>query len=231
MLDPERQLLLIWDATAAFLRENLLAGRAVNFPKFGTFTFTPPALDSGNGIQEMVKKKPIFIPSHELQTTLIRSNMKNVQRSATAYSGSERTVFLNNVPLAAGTYFHKDLVKSALSAIFQGVIDLIERDYNVTLNLGCVRLKIHDRMIVEKFDSDIMQYKKPSLHDNQMLRRTQSLPKLSDTWRVPAFSKSMMNFMERPNSRAYSRKKISSDTLGILSLDLNSFSGMKHISS
>jgi len=231
MLDPERQLLLIWDATASFLRENLLAGRAVHFPKFGTFTFTPPAFDSGNGLQGMVKKKPIFIPSHELQTTLIRSNMKNVQRSATAYSGSERTVFLNSVPLAAGTYFHKDLVKSALSAIFQGVIDLIERDYNVTLNLGCVRLKIHDRMIVEKFDSDIMQYKKPSLHGNQMLRRTQSLPKLSDTWRVPAFSKSMMNFMERPNSRAYSRKKISSDTLGILSLDLNSFSGMKHVSS
>jgi hypothetical protein len=134
------------------------------------------------------------------------------------------------VPLAAGTYFHKDLVKSGLSAIFQGVIDLIDRDYNVTLNLGCARLKIHSRTLISKFDRDIIQWITPEKTEdekNNPMRRTQSLPKLSDTWRVPVFSQSMMNFMERPKSREYSRKKLSQNTLGILSLDLNSFAGMK----
>lgn len=228
ILDPERQLLLIWDATASFLRENLLEGRAVHFPKFGTFTFLIPGLDAGAPNRSV--KRPIFYPSPELQTSLIRSKGKNVSKSATAYSGSQRTVFLNSVPLAAGTYFHKDLVKSGLSAIFQGVIDLIDRDYNVTLNLGCVRLKIHDRTLISKFDRDIIQWIAPEKTEdekNNPMRRTQSLPKLSDTWKMPVFSKSMMNFMERPRSKEYSRKKLSTNTLGILSLDLNSFAGMK----
>lgn len=44
-LDTTRQLLLIWEAMSNHLRENLEAGRSVNVPNFGTFTFEPLVLE------------------------------------------------------------------------------------------------------------------------------------------------------------------------------------------
>merc|ERR1711862_195321 len=141
---------------------------------------------------------------------------------------NKKTVYLNPAPLAAGTYFQVDLVRSALQAIFQAIVDLVERDYDINLNMVCLRLKVMSRNVNIKFSREIVEKGKWKPKENP-LTRTQSLPRLSDTWRKPAFSKSMMNFMERPNSREYSAKTRSTANLRVMSLDLNSFKAMDRV--
>eukprot|EP00397_Hematodinium_sp_SG-2012_P052801 GEMP01062657.1.p1 GENE.GEMP01062657.1~~GEMP01062657.1.p1 ORF type:complete len:295 (+),score=43.85 GEMP01062657.1:77-886(+) len=222
MLDTHRQAVLIWDAMCSYLCEHLSEGRAVNIPKLGTMTFEPIRVRDNYG-KENIFQRPCFIPTAQLADALFRSSGKNegaeAKPGATCYS-TRNTVYLNYVPIAAGTYLKHEVVKAGLEAMFSAVIDLVKREYNLSLNFGCAKIKIVNRCLNVQFSKALSNVRDSVAQ--QQLRKSQTLPKLSDTWRNPAFSQSMMNFMARPDSKNYSRKIASTNNLRIMSLDLNS---------
>lgn len=221
-LDTHRQVLLIWDAMCSYVREHYTAGRAVHIPKLGTMTFEPVRLFNPKG-KEAVYKRPCFVPTPEFQKLVYLSSTKSNGMEplpgATCYSTRGKTVYLNYVPVAAGTYFKSDVVKSTLEAIFTAVIDLAKRDCSLYLDFVFAKMKVSNHRLTMQFNNEFVDIDK-SL-ERQKLVKSQSLPKLSDSWRNPSFSKSMMNFVERPNSKEGFRMKQSTSALSIMSLDLN----------
>jgi hypothetical protein len=214
-------MLLIWDAMSNYIREQLEAGRSVNIPNFGTLTFEPILCDDPFAIKEQVKLRPCLIVNPALKENLYRfpakEQIRTAPNSGSVYENGRGATFLNMKPIAAGCYYKVEVVQSAIKALFQGVIDLVKRDYNLHLDFNGVRIIIINRNLQTKYDMDLVQTVQTTLVKTKP-------PPISKTWKSAKLSPSMMTFIDRPNSPAMVAMRNRTAHLSILSLDINSVS-------
>merc|ERR1719265_770477 len=213
-------MLLIWDAMADHLRENLRAGRSVNVPQFGMFTFEPLISDDPFGGKTKVTLRPCFIINSDLREALYRYPGKEEIRTSgpkgsSVYQQGRKVIYLNEVPIAAGCYYKQDVIRSALKALFMGIGDLIKRNYNLCLKFNGVTISILKRNLHVKFDKELTE----KVQETTIRQKPQLL---SDTWRRAKLSDAMMNFIKRPNSPDVVAVRNRTKNLSILSLDMNS---------
>jgi len=221
-LDTTRQMMLIWDAMSQHMLEQLESGKSVNVQGFGTFTFEPLVLQdpSNPKARSEIGLRPCFVVHQSLREALIRYPGKEEIRTGpnegSIFQQARRVVFLNEVPIAAGCYYKTDVIKSATKALFSAVVDLANRDYNLSLDFGgSIKVNIQNRNLTVNY--------KPSLTRTvqQSTRRASPAP-LSDTWRSGKMSSTMLNFIERPKSPEMVAMRNRTATLKVLSLDMNS---------
>lgn len=220
-LDTTRQMMLIWEAMSSHLVEQLEAGKSVNIPNFGTFTFEPLVLPSDpyspKGRPE-VKLRPCFVVHSSLKEALYRYPGKEEIRTGpnegSIYQQARRAVFLNEVPIAAGCYYKTEVIKSATKALFSAVVDLAKRDYNLSLDFGGITVNIQDRNLTVKYANRLTRTVQ------ECTKRPKPAP-LSDTWRSGSMSNTMLNFIERPKSPEMVAMRNRTATLKVLSLDMN----------
>jgi len=218
-LDTERQMLLIFDAMSNYIRENLEAGKSVNVPLFGTLTFEPILCEDPFSNKEQVKLRPCLIVNPKLRETLYRFPAKEQIRTTpncgSVYENGRGAMFLNVKPIAAGCYYKQEVISSAIKSLFQGVIDLVKRDYNLHLDFNGIRVIIINRNLQTKYDMDLVQTVQTTLIKTKP-------PPISKTWKSSKLSASMMNFIDRPNSPEMVAMRNRTAHLSILSLDMNS---------
>jgi hypothetical protein len=220
VLDTTRQMLLIWDAMSNYIRENLEGARSVNIPNFGTFTFEPILMDDPMRYnRERTMLRPCFVVNNQLRETLYRypgkEEIRKTPNSASVYAEGRGATFLNVKPIAAGCYYREEVISSAIRAFFQGVIDLVKRDYNVHLDFNGAKVIITSRNMHVKFDPVL------TTQVQDKMTRVKAKP-ISSIWKSANLSASMMNFIERPNSPEMVAMKNRTAHLSILSLDMAS---------
>jgi hypothetical protein len=212
-------MLLIWDAMSNYIREHLEAGRSVNVPSFGTMTFEPILCEDPYSNKEQVKLRPCLIVNPKLRETLYRfpakEQIRTAPNSGSVYENGRGATFLNVKPIAAGCYYKQEVISSAIKSLFQGVIDLVKRDYNLHLDFNGVRVIIINRNLQTKYDMDLVQTVQ------QTLVKTKA-PPIHHTWKKAKLSASMMNFIDRPSSPDMVAMRNRTAHLSILSLDMNS---------
>jgi len=227
-LDTTRQMLLIWDAMSNYIRENLEAGRSVNVPNFGTLTFEPILCEDPFSNKEQVKLRPCLIVNPALKETLYRfpakEQIRTAPNSGSVYQNGRGATFLNVKPIAAGCYYKQEVISSAIKSLFQGVIDLVKRDYNLHLDFNGLRIIIMNRNLTTKYDGDLVQTVQTTLVKTKP-------PPISRTWKSAKLSRSMMSFIDRPNSPEMVAMRNRTAHLSILSLDMNSCAMQKSRSS
>jgi len=224
-LDTTRQTLLIWDATCNYIRECLEQGRSVNVPNFGAFTFEPVLLDNAGfdqsfrATKETVQLRPCFCVNGALKETLYRypgkEEIRTTPNAGSVYQSGGRVVFLNAKPIAAGCYYNQDVISSTIKALFQGVIDLVKREYNVQLDFNGSKIIIEKRNLHVKFSPSLTR----SVQNTTQRRKSNPI---SNVWKHANLSASMMNFIERPSSPEVVAMRNRTAHLSILSLDMNS---------
>lgn len=230
-LDPNRQLKLIWDGVIARLNELLIKGKSVNVPNLGAFSFVNVLHEQRYGADK-VGRKPSFIPSNELKYACPNYNCKeelNVSPDAltSAQSLPNKVMVLNEVPIAAGCYYSVDIVRSAVRQIFSAIVDLAERGYELDLEMGDVKLIIHNRNVQAKFsDSCVNKLQVPisigSFHSGTDAKENLSgaPPRLSETWKRPEYSQAMSELLERPHSAEVHKTRVAVANLAVMSKDL-----------
>lgn len=211
--------MLIWDAMSNHLRENLEAGRSVNVPGFGVFTFEPITHDDPMSGKTRVQLRPCFIINGAIKASLYnypgKEEIRASPNGSSVYQLARKVIFMNEVPIAAGCYYKTDLIKSALKALFSGIADLVKRSFDLKLDFNGVQVLVMNRNLTVKFHRELTQTVQSTT------ARPKSVP-VSATWRSAKLSTSMMNFIERPNSPDVVATRNRTANLSILSLDMNS---------
>lgn len=140
------------------LRDALEEGRGINIKHFGTFTFEPIVSPDGNDRNSHAMRihlRPCFIPAKELASHLKSQCSKeqlchHIQGSV--YQQGIRVSYLNPVPVAQGAYYKPDFVKEALDTLFEGILDLLHRGFNLDLSFDpAVQVRIIDRALTVTF--------------------------------------------------------------------------------
>jgi len=130
-LDPQRQMLLIWNAMCSYVQEVLDSGKSMNIRTFGSFTFEPILYAGGHAKNPRGDKlhfRPCFLVAPELRKHLYRYPGKEemTMQEGSIYQQGCQMSFLNYVPIAAGTYLKEPVIRSSLQAFFSAVVDLLE---------------------------------------------------------------------------------------------------------
>lgn len=121
-LDPKSQFHLVIKALGEYIRENILAGRGVNYKQFGAFAFevdtdiVKPAQhsnfditkDLSNQREERMhnhKIRPCFVPDPKLQAMLLRypgkEELSKPKSQHSIYQKGFNMIYCNAVPIAA----------------------------------------------------------------------------------------------------------------------------------
>mmetsp|Transcript_9186 Transcript_9186/g.20012 ORF Transcript_9186/g.20012 Transcript_9186/m.20012 type:complete len:274 (-) Transcript_9186:176-997(-) len=224
-LDTRRQMLLIWDALCQYIAEALEAGRAVNVPNFGAFTFEQSLQEDGGHPSNPRKAsrhlRPCFLVHDKLKRHLYRypgkEEVRTGRNEVSVYQHG-RLEFLNVVPIAAGCYYTTPIVTSAITQLFRAIGDLAQRNYNLDLNFGFCRVRVHER------DLQVGYARRLTETSNAAVQMQSTPSPISKTWQEARLSKSMMNFVERPNSAEVRRKRNRTKHLGVVSCDMCSIS-------
>lgn len=225
-LDPHRQLTLIWDALCARLKELLLAGDSVNVPHFGIFSFQNAITQVPYGPSKIVRT-PCFVPCGELKTALPSYHGKeavDLDQGAisTAQAVPSKLKFLNEVPIASGCYYRVDVVRSGMKQLFKGLGDLAARDYEMEINMGFAKFWIAKRTVKVSWAPEFMEEAMQPTKLSGAASAGQGGETLAETWKKPDFSKSMAQFIERPNSAETHGKRIATANIDVMSRDLTS---------
>jgi len=239
-LSKDRQILLIWEAMSSYLREMISQQKSVVLRKLGTFTFetsqTVMNTDPSGLTRHGYRLKLCFVLHERLKNALSRHREKHaVRRTADRSSfqlGPLTTVFLNEAPLAAGCYYTPTLVRDTLRELFNAIVELAQRGYELNLNFGVAKIHIQSQDLISvKPSSDLIFDFKDTFQMRASTRSStpcgsstarNSRNSTSDTWRSANLSTSMMNFLERPRSADIINRARQSRQIGILSLDMNS---------
>ncbi|CAD7964306.1 unnamed protein product [Amoebophrya sp. A25] len=228
-VDTTRQMKMIYDALTSRLDEMLRNEQSVSIDNLGSFSFAPSWYNSKYG-PDFVAKVLCFVPHAKLANACPNykpSKQKlELDRTAltTAQSIPSKVKFLNEVPIAAGTYYKTDLVKSVVKHFFVAVVDLAERGYDIDLDMKAAKIKIAKGNVTATFDSSLSQkFAEPVKPMNTAMGTalTKGL-KLSETWAKPAFSDAMGSFLPRPKSREAQSIRIGTANLGVMGRDLTS---------
>ena len=232
-LDSHRQLTLIWDAASNRLRELLLQGNSVNVPNFGTFSYYTVTHKSRFG-PDSYHKVPCFVPCNDLKKVLgTRYDGKedialDPNGITAAQSIPQQTMFLNEVPIASGCYYRKEVVVSALRQVFTGVQDLCERGYDLELSIGCAtfhnKQKAAGGMRIT-FDGEFTQALAEPKRGTAANGNGQTI---SDGWKKPEFSAAMSEFIERPNSADVDATRIATNNISVMGKDLTGVRNTRH---
>ncbi|PFH36484.1 hypothetical protein BESB_046760 [Besnoitia besnoiti] len=163
--DPKRQLLLIWDAMCDFVSEQLQHGKGVTIKDFGSFVFerrleaTPPKIpELGHAPGEKEVIIPRFVVSDTLMKELTRQRPKeDIRRQHISGSifQTKKMTAINPVSIAAGCYMRRDLVASALTAMFRAIIDLVRTNYDLEINMKFAVISIKNRALKYSFRKGI----------------------------------------------------------------------------
>lgn len=223
-LDPQRQMLLIYDAMCSYIREVLESGKSMNIRTFGAFTFEPIMSAGGHSKNPRGDKllyRPCFLVAPELRSHLYRYPGKEemTRQEGSIYQQGCQMSFLNFVPIAAGTYLKEPVIRASLKAFFAAVVDLSMRGYNLDLDFKFAKVRVIDRNLEVFFAKDFTRQAQSVA--SQWPKNSEKAP-LAETWRNKNLSKAMMEFHPRPESAEKMRQKMRTLQLGILSLDLNS---------
>jgi len=223
-LDPQRQMLLIWNAMCSYVQEVLDSGKSMNIRTFGSFTFEPILYAGGHAKNPRGDKlhfRPCFLVAPELRKHLYRYPGKEemTMQEGSIYQQGCQMSFLNYVPIAAGTYLKEPVIRSSLQAFFSAVVDLSMRGYNLDLDFKFAKVRVMGRNLEVYFSKD---FTRQAQNVASQWPKNESKPPLSETWQNKNLSKAMMEFHPRPESAEKMRQKMRTLQLGILSLDLNS---------
>jgi len=225
-LDPNRQMQLIWDGLCAFIKEKLDQGKSVNIPKFGAFTFESIVSQSGNVVNPRgyaLRLRPCFVCGPELRETLYKFPGKEEITPSTGsiYQQGIKMNYVNPAPIAAGTYYRKEVVDACIKAIFLGIVDLSLRGYGMELDFtGFAKVRISDRNLHVFFSKGFTFGAQESVMSWPERSDEEKSKSISATWKTKDLSKAMMNFHPRPDSRHLMRSKTRTLQLGIMSLDM-----------
>uniref|UniRef100_A0A0G4I9G0 CCDC81 HU domain-containing protein n=1 Tax=Chromera velia CCMP2878 TaxID=1169474 RepID=A0A0G4I9G0_9ALVE len=226
-LDSTRQLLLIWDAMCNYIQEQLEQSRSVCIQGLGTFTFeqhvTPTNTDS-HFCKDRTILRPCFVCDPKLQDKLHRFRPKEELRGeytnpGTVYQIGREVQYLNFAPIAAGCYVRPDVVRDAIRAMVKAVCNLVSRDYSLVLDFKFCQVRMLDRGLSFTFRQSIK-----GTAQNFLDTKPKCGPEVavSRRWTTSHLSRSMMNYLPRPDSPNVTRKRSLTAQIGQLSLDLNS---------
>merc|ERR1719214_84899 len=119
-------------------------------------TFEPILVGDPMSNKEQVKLRPCLIVNPALKETLYRypakEQIRTTPNAGSVYEHGRGAMFLNVKPIAAGCYYKQEVISSAIRALFQGVVDLVKRDYNIHLDFNGVKVIITQRNLHVKFD-------------------------------------------------------------------------------
>lgn len=233
-LDTTRQLQLIWTGIVTRLEELLHEGKSVSIQNLGCFSFVSVLHEQRYGADK-VSREPAFIPSRELQYACPNYDAKEkinvyVDALSSAQSCPSKVMILNEVPVAAGTYFKVEIVRSAMKQIFSAVVDLAERGYEMDLGLGNdIKIVIHNRSVKALFSENCKHHHTAQISVGQLKSGTSpqktssdTVPRLSDTWKTADVSKAMSTLLDKPNSNAVHQTRVAVQNLQVMSKDLTS---------
>ena len=243
-LEPASQMLIVWKCTIEYMNELLRAGRGVNVPGFGAFTFDVETdlprtanLNPTMGAveeQRMERKhlhsnRPVFIIDPALQNCLIRYHGKlAVERPKSQHSVYQRgfqMVYCNPVPIAQSAYLDKNVIKDAHRAIFKAVGDLGKQGAAVELRFNFAVVVVSNHDLVCRFNPGFANSLNVNTYENKM--RRSDLP-CKDFWNTSYKQKwgqsTLSKLVQKPNTEAVRTLNDKTLTLKIMSLDLVSSS-------
>jgi len=141
LLQPVRQMQLIWESLLRNVRQVLESGKSVNIEHFGSFTFE--ALFSAEGNHRNIREgkltfRPCFIPAKDLLTSLPKHQAKQqvMHTGGSVYQQGIRMTYLNSFAIGSEAHYEARVVTDAVWAIFKGVAALCKREYSLDLHFG-----------------------------------------------------------------------------------------------
>jgi len=131
---------------------------------------------------------------------------------------------LNEVPIASGTYYNIDVVKSGMKRIFEAVVDLCERGYDLDIKMGVARFQAYGKTMECTFDD---AFTAESYVPAKPMNKSAGVPqgtKLSDTWKKASYSEAMAGFiaLDDQQERNVHATRIATRNLQVMSKDLTS---------
>mmetsp|Transcript_10684 Transcript_10684/g.26176 ORF Transcript_10684/g.26176 Transcript_10684/m.26176 type:complete len:274 (-) Transcript_10684:682-1503(-) len=155
-LEPYRQLELIWDGVSRFLKVSIEKGLSVYISKFGTISFRSHLQDAQTKYARNLHLEPYFQPCDEMKAFLTKKAIKVVTDQGAPPTGiydiPSRVCYLNEKPIAACCYLPVPVVQSGIRALFQGILDLCERNYPMRLEFSEIcRVDLVDRAFSYEF--------------------------------------------------------------------------------
>lgn len=208
-LDPARQLRLIFDAFVVRLEELLSQGQSVRVPEIGLFTFE---ITPSENRRQKWNKRPVYVAAPEILEVCSRFSGKEdirINHESVTLSGSvpAPVTVLNESPIAQAAYYHTAVVKSGLTQCFKAVADLINRGYDLQLEMGAVRLSFFDKSLKCAFSSKLEIGK---------MEKTGTA-----TWKNPPTSIPMSTFIQNPHDDKAEEARIATRNLDLMCRDLN----------
>jgi nucleoid DNA-binding protein len=233
ILQPFRQMHLIWDSLTRNVRQVLESGKSVNIDHFGYFTFQPIFSEQGNqrNIREsQLSFRPCFMASKELAAALPKyiGKQQVMSTGGSVYQQGVRMTYLNSHAIGTDAQYDARVVADAVTAIFKGVAALCKREYCVDLHFGFASVLMRNGNLraafKPEFTSNVQRIPRewPTASVSTPVPAPRSategeLASLSDLWNTqPTLSLTTPAMEKLPEWRRLSRK------LGSQSLDLTS---------
>lgn len=199
--------------------------RGINVPGLGCFLLEAQTQIADSKIaldrdREVVK--PAFIVAAPLQKVLFRYKEREqikgqYTRSGCIYQLGRQTVHLSPVPIAAACYFRSEVVTSTLNGIFKALEVLIQKDFDVSLDLKFCKLDFVNRTLKTNWRRDTQANAQRFLDSRPVIGHN-----VSKRWKESGLSRAMMNYLDRPDTPSTQKNLDLNAKLGVLSVDLPS---------
>jgi nucleoid DNA-binding protein len=124
----EKDVLIIWDALAYTIRDEMSKKRGVVLPGFGTFTFVEQRIDIGNK-KQILKLKPFFLLSDKFaQTHSLQFEKDHVNTAIPVHR-------INYAAISELTKrkYSRDVVESVLNEAFVAIDHFVRADSAITV--------------------------------------------------------------------------------------------------
>lgn len=124
----EKDVLIIWDALAYTIRDEMSKKRGVVLPGFGTFTFVEKRLDIGNK-KELLKLKPFFLLSDKFAQIHYLDYEKDFVNTAIPV----HRINYSAISELTKRKYSRDVVESILNEAFNAIDHFIRTDKVISL--------------------------------------------------------------------------------------------------
>ena len=161
----------VWQALGECIHKALAAGRGIQVPKLGTFTFSQTEVDlygTTNTLQrDKQERQPVFLinkdfaGSYPLAHGIVNWAGQLVQKDQHGSTGIIPTSQVNFFELAAASGLSKDVFKTQCELVLKDLADKVRKGESVTKEVPKVgTLKIRNKVAGVQFDSALISQAK-----------------------------------------------------------------------
>lgn len=195
-MEPKAQFHIIVGGLKSYIRQKMLQGHGVVIRNFGGFTFEVKtkhklpaqyfAFDSAKAYEQQRASRnnvhvmrPCFLVDKKFGTALSRfANKSQVdcpKSQSNIFQQGFNMLYCNAGPIASSCSLDREATQSAMNALIQGIIDLTNLGFDLSLDFGVALFRINNKNLKISFKQAFIQQVESVAFDKNMNKKPQSV--------------------------------------------------------